>query len=277
MFHKPIEFSGVGINYRSEIANDILNNLGKIDFLEINTERFLTDRCHPLLQTLVHAIPVVLHGLSFSVGATQPTHSDYIKFISRCHEQVPCLWWSEHIGATHVQGLQVRALMPPAFNDENVELITSKIKEMMRVTPKPLLMENIAYYYRLPHSYLKEADFISRIINNADCGLLLDLNNLYVNAKNHHYDPYEFLNQIPLERVVEVHIAGCQEMHGMLVDTHAASPSQDVLNLFDYVCKHAFINGALIEWDGRIEKFEQLLPDIGVIKDIFFKNGYFKK
>ena len=278
MFLKPDLCLGVGINYRNEIAANIVQHIEDVDFVEINTERFFLEKQNSLLDHILTSVPIVLHGLTLSVGtANQSISQRYIDDLSRTLNRVDCAWFSEHIAITNVDGLEIRALMPVEFNDESIERIVRKNKQIMALTKKPFLLENIAYYYSMPNTQLNEAYFIKEIIERSDCGLLLDINNLYVNSMNHHYNPYDFLNQLPLERVIEVHLAGCDYMHNMLVDTHASSVRKEVLALFQYVCQKTSINGVVIERDAKLNNFSELLNEVYLVREMVKKYHTIRK
>jgi uncharacterized protein (UPF0276 family) len=274
MFFKPSIKLGVGINFRNDIAHDILINQKEIDFIEINAERFFIERIDESLEKIVNTFPVTLHGLTLSVGANYSDISrDYLSRIVKACHQVDCIWFSEHIGMTHTEGIEIRSLMPVEFTEETVHRISKKVKLIYEHCNKPFLLENISYYYPHPINKMSEIDFICSVIKNADCGLLLDLNNLYVNAINHAYDPYAFINKLPLDRIVEVHLAGCHYLHNMWVDTHAVEIKKEVISLFEYLCRHASINGVLIERDAKLECFSDLLDEVKMVRNIFKKNS----
>lgn len=272
MFVKPNTCLGVGINYRSEISDDILANINNFDFIEVSTERFFNGTLNEKLVKIIKNIAVVLHGLSLSIGTYGKfVSTNYLEKLSNALSVSDCKWFSEHIAVTNVDNIELRALMPIVFNEENIDSISRKVKQLMAVTEKPFLLENITYYYSMPNCKLKESRFISEIINRSDCGLLLDINNLYVNSINHGYDPYKYLNEIPLDRVVEVHLAGCDYMNNLLIDTHASSIKKEVLSLFEYVCKKTGVSGVVIERDDKLESFVDLMSEIEVVRKIFYK------
>lgn len=277
MFTKPSSCLGVGINFLNEISDDIIKNIDQIDFVEVNTERFFNDSKNVNLEKIIATVPLVLHGLSLSIGTSgEVINNDYIKKLSETLSITDCRWFSEHIAVTNVNGVEIRSLMPVGFDEESIDSIVRKARQIKALTNKPFLLENITYYYSMPTSHLKESYFISEIVSRADCGLLLDVNNLYVNSVNHGYDPYEFLNEIPLDRVVEVHLAGCDYMHDMLIDTHASSIKREVLSIFEYVCTKSKVNGVVIERDDKLGKFSDILKEIETVREILSKSNNFR-
>lgn len=263
---------GVGVNYTSDSADGIVNNLNHLDFVEINTERFFTDNKNENISKIINSLPVVLHGLTLSVGADQVVDKSYLDKLQKVFSSVNCEWFSEHIGMTNINGLEMRSLMPVEFNEESVGRVVNKVNQITKVSNKPFLLENISYYYTMPGTTMSEVRFIREIVTRADCGLLLDLNNLYVNSVNHCYDPYDFLHNIPLERVVEVHLAGCDYMYDMLIDTHASHTRKEVLSLFEYVCKRTNINGVVIERDAKLDDFSKLMEEVSLVRDIYCRS-----
>ncbi|HVE44793.1 MAG TPA: DUF692 domain-containing protein [Gammaproteobacteria bacterium] len=269
MFYKPSQCHGVGINYRSAIANDILQYAKEIDFIEMNTERLFFHSLNENLKNIIDIFPVTLHGLTLSLGEeNQVINKDYLSGLLKATQRVDCLWFSEHIGMTRTHNMELRSLMPVEFTEKSVDRIVKKVKLISGLVAKPFLLENISYYYPMPMSTMSEVNFIKAVVEKADCGLLLDLNNLYINAINHHYDPYAFIDALPLERIVEVHLAGCHYLYRMWVDTHATEVRLEVLALFEYLCKLTRVNGVVIERDAKLERFSDLLSEIKIVREI---------
>lgn len=273
MFTKENYCYGVGLNYRNEIKNDLITNIKDLDFIEVNTERFFSKDYSPYLELIINQIPVSLHGLTLSLGTDEAISPEYIDNLSGTLKKINCLWFSEHIAVTQVQGIEIRSLMPISFTYENMEKMCSKIKTISALSNKNFLLENIAYYYTMPPNEMNEVRYIKELVEKADCGILLDLNNLYVNSINHQYDPYDFLNQLPLERVVEIHLAGCNYINNMLIDTHASSVKKEVLELLDFVCKRTLINGVIIERDAKLDNFNELLDEVKIVRNILQVNN----
>jgi uncharacterized protein (UPF0276 family) len=267
-----IEHRGVGVNYRSEIGKDILENIAEIDFLEVYTEKFFIKNEDPIVEAIIAKIPLVLHGLDLSIGSNKPLDMKYYEKLSSSFKEINFEWFSDHISLTEEE-VEVGHLMPVQFSEVVLNNITTKVKMMKQLTSKPFLLENITYYYPIPGSEYSEDEFITRILEQSDCGMLLDLNNLYINAKNLSYDPYEFLHKIPLERVVEIHLAGGSFKEGMLVDTHANPIRDEVWKLLDYTCKVAPFKGVIIERDANLKDFNDLIDEVKIAKNILAKNG----
>jgi uncharacterized protein (UPF0276 family) len=274
MFKKLDYCLGVGLNYRSEYFDNILKYSDSIDYIEINTERFFQKEKNFQLLNICKKLPLVLHGLTLSIGdQSSDISQDYLNNLSHTLADVNCKWFSEHIAITSTGGIDIRSLMPVEYTKASAECIIQNAKTIMHLTNKPFLLENISYYYNMPTNEVSEIEFINLILREANCGLLLDLNNLYVNSINHGYDPYEFLDQLPHDRIVEIHLAGCDYIFNTLVDTHASSIKKEVLSLFEYVCKRTLINGVTIERDAKLDNFQDLIDEMTIVRSILKKHN----
>lgn len=272
MFTKPDYTFGVGINYRTEISENILKHIDEIDFIELNTEQLFVAKTNLVMNQIINAKPVVLHGLTLSIGTfNEDIPKNYIENLTKTLQEVDCKWFSEHIGITNVNGVEIRSLMPVEFTYERVHEIALKTEKIMTLSEKPFLLENITYYYSMPNSYLSELCFINDIIEKTNCGILLDLNNLYVNSINHKYDSYEFIDKLPLEHIVEVYLAGCSYMHKIMIDIHVSSIRKEVLLLFKYLCNKTQISGVVIERDAKLDNFLDLTNEVIKVRDILKK------
>tara|TARA_R110002126_G_scaffold71743_1_gene179649 strand:+ start:1876 stop:2718 length:843 start_codon:yes stop_codon:yes gene_type:complete len=263
---------GVGISYMNAIGEHIEKNLDVFDFIEAYSERFFIRDDNSLLSRIIKNKPLVLHGLDLSIGSPEAVDEAYCAKLEAIIEETNCHWFSDHISLTKIENVEVGHLMPISFNDESIELIVSKVKSLTKRVSKPFLLENITYYYKIPHSNIEEADFITKILNQANCGMLLDLNNLHLNSINHGYDPYTFLKKLPLERIVEIHLAGSSFKENMHVDTHANYISKEVWELFEYVTKTTPFRGVVIERDANFEPFSGIIDEVKFAKSILKKH-----
>ena len=262
---------GVGINYRKEIAGFILEHINAFDFIEVNTERFFVNEKDEKLDQIVSSLPCILHGLSLSLGDSDDISDDYLENLNRVINKTNCLWFSEHIAATKVRGIEVRNLMPVAFTKEVAKRISKKINQISAATNKPFIIENITYYYPMPGSKLTEIDFINLILNEANCGLLLDLNNLYCNAENHGYSSIDFIDKLPKDKIVEIHMAGNAKIYDMQVDTHASKISKDVYDIFEHCCDQIPFNAVVLERDSGPDNVSDILNEISTLRKMINK------
>lgn len=273
MFKKNDKILGVGVNYRTEIGNDILSFIDKIDCIEVYTEKFFIKDDDKIIQKIIDSVPLVLHGLDLSVGSSGTTDEKYYTNLKNVIDSLEFSWFSDHISLTKEEGFEVGHLMPIQFSEEVANNIVSKVKKICNLSSKPFLLENITYYYPVPGQTMREEDFISYILENADCGMLLDVNNLYINAINHRYDPKKFLSRLPKERIVEIHMAGGSKKYNMLIDTHANPISKPVWELLDYTVQEIPVNAIIIERDSNLPKYEDLLKEVEIARDILKKHG----
>ncbi len=262
---------GVGISYMNTIGEQIENNLHEFDFIEAYSERFFIKDDNSRLRRIIKNKPLVLHGLDLSIGSPEAIDEGYCDKLETIVQKTNCHWFSDHISLTRIDDVEVGHLMPISFNEENIDLIVSKVHALQRRIKKPFLLENITYYYKIPNSDIGEAEFIRQILERADCGMLLDLNNLYLNSLNHGYDPYTYLNKIPLDRVVEIHLAGGSYKENMHVDTHANAISKPVWELFDFVAKTVPFRGVIIERDSNFEPFSGIIEEVRFARSIMNK------
>ncbi len=159
-------------------------------------------------------------------------------------------------------------MTPLPFSDESIEIVANNIRKIKAFIPVPFLMENISYYFSIPGSTMSEAEFISRVVEVADCGLLLDLTNVHTNAINHGYDPFEFLRSLPLERVVEIHVAGGLMMDGVLIDSHSSAVPEAVWDLLRFVLPRSPVKGVVLERDEDVPSLEELSQELDVARRI---------
>lgn len=273
MSYKSLETVGVGINYRNEIGPDIIPYLDMLDCIEVYTEKFFIQDYDKIFKKIIDTLPLTLHGLDLSIGSINDIDPHYLDKLTDTLKKVNHLWFSEHISLTQEEGVEVGHLMPIQFSKTVADRIIHKIKILKQLSDKPFLLENITYYYKIPGSTMTEAEFIRYILDTADCGMLLDVNNLYLNAKNHHYDPYQFLSALPLDRVVQLHMAGGSKKFGMLIDTHATPIWPDVWALCDYVVKMTPVRCIIIERDSNLPVFTDLIKEVETAKDILARHG----
>lgn len=267
MTYEHVRHLGVGVNFRSEIGQDILNHIDYIDFVEVYTEKFFIKDSDPVVDAILAKVPLVLHGLDLSIGSNKAVEADYKSKLLDSLDRLHYHWFSDHISLTE-EGVEVGHLMPIQFSDKVLSTVVQKAKDIQSLSQKPFLLENITYYYPIPGATYSEDEFITRVLEQANCGMLLDLNNLYINAKNLGYDPYAFLHKIPLDRVVEIHLAGGSFKEGMLVDTHANPIGEEVWKLLDYACKVVPFKGVIIERDANLKNFDDLVGEVNRAKAI---------
>lgn len=261
---------GVGLGLRRELAEDTFANAEKIDFLELVPENYMDQggAARGRLDEAISQFPLVTHGINLSVGSTDELNQNYLKSIKRLLADIKAPWWSDHLCFTSIGGIYMHDLLPLPFSREAVKHCVERIKKIQAAVEVPFLVENISFYMHLPGCELTDAQFLSEILEQSDCGLLLDINNVYVNSLNHKFDPYEYLNQIPLERTVQMHIAGHKRTDDYVIDTHGASVVKPVYDLLEHTLKRVDVKAILLERDQNFPAMPELIAELDVIRSI---------
>ena len=262
---------GIGIGLRNEICRDILQNANEIDFLEFVPENYSRNIVSTRwLSQYAEHFALIPHSVSLSIGSVDPIDFSILSMEREFARLFDAPWWSDHLCFSGVGGESGHDLFPLIWTAETVKHVAQRVKRVQDYVEKPFALENIPYYTRAPKGDFDEAEFITRVLEEADCGLLLDLNNLHVNSLNHNFDPFEFLDRIPLERVVQIHMAGHTKFGKRIVDTHGASLSNTVYELFEYTLKkHPQINSVMIERDQMFPTFNVLLAELQKLRAIW--------
>jgi uncharacterized protein (UPF0276 family) len=253
---------GVGLGYRAPLHDDIIANAERIDFLEFISDQYLyrpQERIDELV-CLLDTFPLIPHGIGMSVGTASGLDLDYLRRLSELAEQVNAPWYSDHLSFCKVPETDIEQLTPVWFTHESLDVMCRNVRQVKSVSPRPFLLENITYYFPLPGGDMTEAEFTTRVLEDTGTGLLLDVNNVSINSVNLGFDPYEFLASIPLERTVQIHLAGGKQVDELLVDTHSTVVTDQVWDLLGYVLDRAPVKAILLEWD-------QDWPEFGVLLD----------
>ena len=254
---------GAGIGLRREFYAQLLESSRALDWVEIIPENFLTlgGRPQRVLEACVERWPVLPHGVALNIGGPEPLDEDYLSRLTALVERVDAPFFSDHLCYTRLGGAYLYDLLPLPFSEEAVEHVVSRVREVKARVGRPFLLENPSYYARMPGGTLDEAAFLRHVAEQSDCGLLLDVNNVYVNACNHGYDPRAFVDALPLERVVQLHLAGHERQPDVLIDTHGAPVCDDVWSLYRYVLERTGPVSTLIEWDQDIPSLDAVLDE----------------
>jgi uncharacterized protein (UPF0276 family) len=256
---------GVGLGYRVPLHHDILANADRIDFLEVISDQYLyapPEKVDRLLK-LRESFPLIPHGVGMSIGTADALSLDYLGRLATLAERVEAPWYSDHLSFTKVPETDVEQLTPLWFTQESLATVCRNLRQLAGVIGgRQFLLENITYYFPVPGHDMTEAEFITRVLDDTDTGLLLDVNNVWVNSVNLSFDPYEFLDSIPLERTVQIHLAGGRYVRGMLVDTHSTPVNEQVWEMLRYVLDRAPVKAILLEWDQDWPEFSVLLDHL---------------
>ncbi len=245
---------GFGIGLRTNHFSEILSRQPAIDFFEVLSENFLDTGGRPsfILDRVAERYPLVLHGVSMSIGSTDPLDRDYLRKLKALAKRTRAHWVSDHLCWTGTSGRNIHDLLPVPTNEESLAHVTRRAREVSDFLERPLILENPSTYLQFAHNTMSEAEFLARLAVDADCGLLLDVNNVYVSSVNHEFDPKEYIDTIPKDRVVQYHLAGHTDKGTHLLDTHSTYVKDDVWELYVYALSRTGNQATLVEWDEDI-------------------------
>ena len=261
---------GVGIGFREPFLASIFLNQDKIDFLEITTDHYIDANSQKLeeLKLLKEHFPLIPHSLELSLGSAEGIDDEYLEKVAQIVEFVEPAWFSDHLCFTRSGGVKIGHLAPVPYTSEAVKVFIRNILHVKKRIETPLILENITYLVRFPSSEMTEAEFIKTILEETDCGLLLDVTNLYINSRNFGFDCRRFLDEIPLNRVVQLHFVGSHRHGRRLIDAHADKTDEEIWQLFAEVAKRCDIKGAILERDENFPPFDEILQEIETAQNI---------
>ena len=251
---------GTGVGLRAEHYDTVLREKPDVDWFEAVTENFIDTGGRPLavLQNVRQRYPVALHGVSLSIGSVDPLNLKYLKSLGALIAAVEPAVVSDHLCWTGVGGQNLHDLLPLPFTEEALRHVVSRIQKVQDELKRQILLENVSSYVTYTHSTIPEWEFLVETARRSGCGILLDLNNVYVNAKNHGFNPFDYVRSIPGELVGQFHLAGHTDMGDFLFDTHASAVVDDVWDLYRQALRLWGNISTLIEWDENIPPFETL-------------------
>ena len=249
---------GVGLGYRAPLRADILRSVREVDFLEVVSDAFFRDET--MLRALSSVTTCVPHSLNLSVGSQ--VDPGYLDRVARVVEVTDPPWFTDHLAFTHEDDLAIGHLAPIPHTDESLRVVVENVRAVMARIPRPFGLENITMPFYWPQSTLDEAAFLHEVVKRTGCRLLLDLENVRVNAENHARSAQRFLDALPLERVIQVHVAGGTHGEGLAHDTHSAPVSPETWALLDYLCDVRPPPAVLIERDADFPPFPELLREV---------------
>jgi len=254
---------GFGVGLRPVHYPDILEKHPPVDWFEAVTENFMDTYGRPLhvLEEIRKDYPVGLHGVSLSIGSADPLNRDYLRKLKSLVDRIDPALVTDHLCWTGVDGANLHDLLPLPFTDEAVDHVAGRVRLVQEFLGRRILLENASAYVSFKHSTMSEWDFMSAIAVRADCGILLDVNNLYVNAYNFGFDAETYLKALPSERVGQFHLAGHTNKGSYFFDTHDGHVIESVWDLYRRAVERFGEASTLIEWDAKIPPFPELLAE----------------
>lgn len=262
---------GCGVGLRSEHYAEVLENRPEMDWFEAISENFMDTGGRPfhILGRVREHYPVALHGVSLSIGSVDPINLKYLERLKALADRIEPFIVSDHLCWTGVEGQQTHDLLPLPFTEEALAHIIRRASQVQDYLKRPILLENVSSYVTYRHSTIPEWEFLSEAARRSGCGILLDLNNIYVNARNHQFDPLKYLEAIPRDKVGQFHLAGHTDMGEFLFDTHSGEVIDPVWDLYRAALVKWGKVSTLIEWDENIPEFRRLAEEAGRARKLY--------
>src|SRR5215204_2510333 len=278
IFMKSLAKLGVGLGFREPFRADIFLNQDKIDFLEITTDHYLDAAPQKIeeLKLLKEHFRLIPHSLELSLGSAEGIDEDYLEKVAELVEFVEPEWFSDHLCFTKSGGVKIGHLAPVPYTNEAVSVFVRNIAKVKARIKTPLVLENITYLVRFPSSEMSESVFLKTILEETDCGLLLDVTNLYINSRNFGFEWQKFLDEIPLERVVQLHFVGSHQHGKRLIDAHANRTEEEIWQVFAEVARRCDIKGAILERDENFPPFREILEELETARNLLEKSNITK-
>ncbi|MBX9676001.1 MAG: DUF692 domain-containing protein [Methylotenera sp.] len=266
-------FLGFGLGLRTEHYNAILESKPNIDWFEAISENYMIPGGKPLhyLDRIRENYPVVMHGVSLSIGSTTPMDADYLRDLRKLADRIEPVWISDHLCWTGVHGQNMHDLLPLPYTEETANHVAERIEIVQDYLGRQMLIENVSSYASYVDSSMTEWEFISLIAEKADCLLLLDVNNIYVSSFNHQFDAKTFIDGVPKKRVQQIHLAGHQNHGDYIIDTHDAPVIDPVWDLYGYALSRLGAVSTMIERDDQMPELEELIQELQIARDIAAK------
>lgn len=274
MSNGPSRVAGFGLGLRSDHYADLLafgpGGAPRVDWLEILTENYLVPGGPPLanLEKIRAQYPLAMHGVSLSIGSSDPLDLDYLRAVKALAARVEPAIVSDHLCWTGYAGLNIHDLLPVPHTEEAIAHIAERVGRVQDVLGRRIALENVSSYVDYSFSAVPEWEFLSAIAERADCDILLDVNNIYVSSFNHEFDPQAYLDGVPTARVRQFHLAGHQNNGTHIVDTHDAPVIDPVWALYADAVRRFGPVPAMIERDANIPPLDELLAEVDAMRDV---------
>lgn len=270
-----------GVGLRAPHLEHFLNSSpDTVNWVEVVAENYMEHEDHfqgvslNKLERVRSHLPVILHGVSLSIGSTDPLNPSHLKRLKDLTNRIQPEWVSDHLCWTGVDGENLHDLLPLPFTEEALLHVVERIQQVQDFLGQRILMENVSSYLEFPDQEMSEWEFLKEVAVRSDCQILLDVNNVYVNSINHDFNPRHYLEALPQDRIQQIHIAGHIEKNGVLIDTHSTSVRQEVWDLYRDSVRLFGPIPAMIERDADIPEWEELEDELQVISQIMDEETY---
>jgi uncharacterized protein len=251
---------GVGIGLRVPHYEHIFSRKPVVDWFEIISENYMVDggRALQVLDEILDQYRVVQHGVSMYFGSAQPLNREHLKRLKELTRRTKTPWLSDHLCWGSVDGRYTHDLLPIPYTFEAVKTTAARIREVQDFLEIPIAVENVSSYAEFHESQMTEWEFLNEVVEAADCGILLDVNNIYVSSQNHTFNPFDYVNSVPVERVAQIHIAGHSKFEKYILDTHDHPVLDPVWSLYQRTIERVGHTATLLEWDDNIPSFDEV-------------------
>lgn len=255
---------GFGLGLRVDHYDTILNSAPAVDWFEIISENYLVPGGKPLhyLDRIRERYPLVMHGVSLSIGSTDPLDTEYLKQLKALAARVEPAWISDHLCWTGVHGRNLHDLLPLPYTVETVKHVAARIRAVQDFLGRQILIENVSSYVNFSGSQMSEWEFLTAVCERADCLILFDVNNIYVSSINHEFDPRAYLDGIPANRVQQIHLAGHEDHGDYIIDTHDHPVADPVWDLYAEAVRRFGPVSTMIERDDNIPPLDELVAEL---------------
>ncbi|MCC6767280.1 MAG: DUF692 domain-containing protein [Deltaproteobacteria bacterium] len=258
-----VPYLGHGVGLRTVHFPEVFAGTAKVDWFEAISENFMIQGGRPLraLERAREIAPVVLHGVSLSIGSVDPLSVRYLDDLARLSARIEPAWISDHLCWGSVGGHYAHDLLPLPYTEEALAHVVERIDRVQAMLRRRILIENVSSYLTYVDSVMPEWEFLGEVARRSDCGILLDVNNVYVSAINHGFDPLQYLEAVPADRVGQIHLAGHRDQGTHLLDTHDAPVCADVWSLYRATIGRLGRVSTLIEWDEDVPPWNELVAE----------------
>ncbi|MEZ4316857.1 MAG: DUF692 domain-containing protein [Myxococcota bacterium] len=259
---------GIGVGYRVPHYRQVVEERPAMDWFEIVSENFMVDGGSPLhwLERVSDAYRIVPHGVSMSLASEG--NPEHLRRLRQLVDRLDAPWVSDHLCFTGTEELRTHDLLPVPYTTAVRDHLVDRIKATIDALGRPFAVENVSSYLTYKASVMPEWDFVADVVERADCGILLDVNNIFVSSVNHGFDPFTYLDALPMDRVVQIHLAGHSIMEGYRLDTHDAPVCDEVWAIYERAIEKIGPVSTLIEWDGNIPTFERLQQEADRAREV---------
>lgn len=266
----PIASPGYGLGLRTPHYQEILAARQRVDWFEVISENYMVPGGKPLamLDAIRRDYPMVMHGVSMSLGSVDGPCPDYLRQLAQLIKRVEPLWVSDHICWTGVHGTNMHDLYPLPYNEETIRIVSRNIRQVQDVLERPIVLENVSSYISFKSDTLSEWEFVKALAEESDSLILLDVNNVYVSSVNHRFDPKTYLDALPRERVQQIHLAGHHDHGDYIVDTHDHPVADPVWDLYAYALRRFGSVATMIERDDHIPPLAELIAELDIARSI---------